>query len=558
MESALKLSQFLSLAEEHLKVNNFDLAQNALLNSLKIAPKNSRANELLAYILGNKGNLNQAVELLTLACDDPNCSVGALYELGSLHIQRNHPELAIPYLKKALFRGGDFFEGLHDLGVALASTGKPTEGVIYLEKAAKLNPESAELFYNIAHIYDDLKFTEKALELYRKAISIDPKFVRAWVNMGILFHDQKNYQKSLESYDEALKFEPTFADAWLNKGFCFHSLMMLNEAIDSYERAIAIEPNLAEAHFNKGLTLLLQGKFESGFTEYEWRWKCKEFLHQNRYFPEPQWTGNFDVSGKTILLHNEQGLGDAIQFSRYATQLKSLGANILLEIEEPLYELFRNFKEVSQLIIKGSRLPKFDCHAPLMSLPMAFKTHASTIPSQPRYLTANPIKSQHWEKRLGLKHKLRVGIVWSSFSKHKRDKDRNILLSTFIKCFPKDQFHLVCLQQNIKPDDEQTFKSRSDIQFFGSDLKDLSDTAALIECLDLVITVDTSIAHLSGALGKDTWTLISYCPDWRWLTNANTSPWYPSMKLFRQSQDENWDQVIQDIFLALKNYPNSH
>lgn len=554
MRSASKLPQALTLAEEYFRANNYVLAKSILSECLKTAPTNSRANELIAYIVGNEGDIRQAIEYLDRACKDPNCSPGALYELGSLYLQDNHPELAIPYLKKALQQVGDFFEGLHDLGIALARTGNLTEAAKSLEKAINVKSDSAELFYNTARIYDDLKLPTRALELYKKSICIDPKFAMAWVNQGILFHDQKDYQRSLASYDEALKLEPMFADAWLNKGFCLHSLMRLDEAISCYEKAIAIEPNLAEAHFNMGLTLLLRGELERGFKEFEWRWKCKEFAHQNRRFPQPQWTGNFNLNGKSILLHNEQGLGDAIQFCRYIKSLKSLGANIILEIEEPLYKLFLNFESISELIIKGSILPSYDCHAPLMSLPLAFKTEVSSIPSPPSYLAADPLQKQYWENRIGVKKRMRVGIVWSSFSSHKRDKDRSILLSTFMKGFPIDQFDLICLQQKIKPEDEAVFLSRGDIQFFGSDLKNLSDTAALIECLDLVISVDTSVAHLSGALGKETWTLISYCPDWRWLANTNESLWYPSMKLFRQSKDEDWNIVLQDVFLALNYY----
>lgn len=553
MKANQKALQLISLAENAFSLNNFELAKDSLVECLQLNPKNSRANELLAYIQGNNGNVDQALKLLEIACLDPNCSAGALYELGSLYLQRNNPKLAIPPLKKALKKAGAFFEGLHDLGLALASTGSALDGVKSLEEAAKLNPHSAELFYNIGRTYHDLKLTDKALKFYQKAIGIDPKFAKALVNQGILFHDQKRYQESLTSFDTALTIDPLFADAWLNKGFCLHSLMLLDEAVFAYEKAIALDPNLAEAHFNLGLTLLLQGKLEQGFQAYEWRWKCKEFLSRVREFEEPQWKGDFDLKGKRILLHNEQGLGDAIQFSRYTKVLESHGAKVLLEVDKSLFGLFSDLGGVEQLIEKGQPLPPFDCHSPLMSLPLALNTELENIPKFQKYLMASHTKKVGWQRRLGEKDIPRIGIVWSSFSTHSRDSDRSLPLETFIQAFPQGQFELISLQQKMKDRDNSCLVSRGDIKFFGGDIKDFSDTAAIIDCLDLLITVDTSVAHLGGALGKETWILLPYCPDWRWLVNMNTSPWYPSVQLFRQSQNEDWDKVIQKIAIALKN-----
>lgn len=554
MKANWKALQLLSLAENAFSLNNFELAKDSLVECLQLNPKNSRANELLAYIQGNNGNVDQALKLLEIACLDPNCSAGALYELGSLHLQSNNPKLAIQPLKKALKKAGPFFEGLHDLGLALASTGSALEGAKNLEEATKLNPRSAELFYNIGRIYEDLKFYDQTLECYQKAIGIDPKFVKAYVNQGIIFHGQKRYQESLTAFDTALNIDPTFADAWLNKGFCLHSLMRLDEAVVAYENAIALDPNLAEAHFNMGLTLLLQGKLEKGFQSYEWRWKCKEFLARAREFMVPQWKGDFDIKGKTILLHNEQGLGDAIQFSRYAKVLESHGAKVLLEVNQSLLGLFSNLEGIEQLIEKGQPLPAFDCHSPLMSLPLALKTTLRNIPPPNKYLPTNMDKILGWKKRLGPYKKPRIGLVWSSFSSHKRNNDRNIRLDALAKIFPDGQFELFCLQQNIAEVDMNILNSRGDIQFFGGDLKDFSDTAALIDCLDLVISVDTSVAHLSGMMGRDTWILLPYCPDWRWQTDTNISPWYPSIKLFRQHQDEGWDKALKELATDLTKF----
>jgi hypothetical protein len=257
------------------------------------------------------------------------------------------------------------------------------------------------------------------------------------------------------------------------------------------------------------------------------------------------------LQGKTILLYGEQGLGDFIQFCRYAKSVADIGARVILEVPESLASLMENLEGVSELVIKGQELPLFDYQCPLLSLPLALNTNISTIPASIPYLFSNPLKVANWELKLGKKRKKRVGLVWSSTSGFKGDSKRSLLLADFVKALPLEGFEYICLQKEVKECDKDFLETFQNIKFFGDELKDFSDTAALIDCVDIVVSTCTSIPHLSAGLGKETWILLSYVPDWRWLLDRVDSPWYPSIKLYRQSEINNWSRVLDKINLDL-------
>jgi hypothetical protein len=294
---------------------------------------------------------------------------------------------------------------------------------------------------------------------------------------------------------------------------------------------------------------LLTGSFARGWQEYEWRWKYETLASAKRKFQQPVWRGEA-IDGKTILLHSEQGLGDAIQFCRYAPLVAARGARVILEVDKRLGDLMASLAGVSQVVTAGETLPDFDLHCPLLSLPLAFDTDLETIPAETAYLRAPPNKQAEWGARLGAKHSCRVGLAWSGNAAHKRDELRSIELNALLPLLNTGAT-IVSIQKDLRPADATVLGGHRDIVQIAERLADFSDTAALVSNLDLVITVDTSIAHLAGALGRPVWVLLPYLPDWRWLLDRDTSPWYPTARLFRQDQTRSWDRVIQNVREAL-------
>jgi hypothetical protein len=301
-----------------------------------------------------------------------------------------------------------------------------------------------------------------------------------------------------------------------------------------------------------GYLNLLMGDFEPGWREREWRWKCAAFGLKNRNFPQPLWHGDAPLDGKTILIYSDEGFGDAIQFSRYIPLAAARGGHVILEVEAALTRLMSGLSGLGDCLVKpASKLPEFDLHCPLSTLPLAFRTTLETIPSGVPYLAAPAAAVAEWEARLGPRTRPRVGLVWSGNPKHRRDLQRSLPLRALSSILELDA-SFVSLQKDVRADDEIVLRERNDVLKIDELLQDFADTAALIPCLDLVITVDTSVAHLAGALGRPVWLLLPFTPDWRWLLDREDSPWYPTARLFRQSQPREWTGVIERVRVALQ------
>ena len=513
--------QSLKLAEHYFREKNYSYATHILEKIIKIDSSNSKANELLAYIYGNAGQFDVCFEFLNVACSQNDCSTEALYYFGSIQLKRGHFGHAIETFKKSIFKGGEFFEALHDLATAQAHIGDLKSAINNYQKCLKLRNLSHELFYNIARIYYDLK----------------------------------RYEEAITHYDKALSLKPNFAEAWCNKGNTLHELKRFDEAITHYDKALSLKPDYHEASWNKGLALLLQGDFAIGLQLYESRLVSERVdeISGKRIFDKPTWLGVDSLVGKTILIYGEQGLGDFIQFCRYVKLVADLGAQVILETPQALASLMGSLEGVSELVIKGEGLPFFDYQCPLLSLPLAFHTNTASIPADIPYLSSSSNKVTEWKLRLGEKTKKRIGLVWSGNPHHKNDHNRSILLRDILPFLP-NQFEYVSLQKEVREIDKLTLDSNLHILDFASHLNDFLDTAALIDNLDLVISVDTSVAHLSGALGKKTLLMLPYVPDWRWLLDRDDSLWYPSVKIYRQPDIGDWDSVFDRIKLDLCSY----
>ena len=385
-----------------------------------------------------------------------------------------------------------------------------------------------------------------ALKNLVSALELEPHNPIVYNNLGVCYFSLDQFESAIQSYLRAISLDPSYVEAHNNLGNALVKLFQHEEALKSYDHALALDPGYVEAYWNKALALLQLGWYSEGWVLHESRWAKPSFQPIVRNFPQPIWDGSFSIAGKTLLLHAEQGLGDTVQFVRYVAKVQALGARIVLEVQAPLVPLLDGLFFVEALIKQGDPMPPFDCHCPLMSLPMAFQTLLTTIPSAVPYLKPSPDKDRFWSEQLGPTSQLRVGLVWSGDLRHQNDKHRSIALAELLAALPSGCAY-VSLQSEIRDSDRQVLEDSERLVHFGPELKDFSDTAALCAQMDVVVCVDTSVAHLSGAMGKPTFLMLPYNPDWRWLLKRTDSPWYPTMKLFRQSQLGSWQSALENV-----------
>ena len=385
----------------------------------------------------------------------------------------------------------------------------------------------------------------EALEKFKTALVLAPKNPVILNNLGACYFSLDLFEDAIRSYKKAIYFDSRYVEAHNNLGNALVKLFQHEEALNSYDQALALDSFYVEAYWNKALALLQLGRFSEGWVLHESRWAKTSFQPIVRHFHQPIWDGSFSIADKTLLLHAEQGLGDTLQFVRYVEMVQALGARLVVEVQAPLVPLLEGLEGVT-LVKQGDPLPPFECHCPLMSLPLAFQTTLTTIPSAVPYLKHSPDKERFWSEKLGPTSQLRVGLVWSGDPRHQNDKHRSIALAELMAALPLG-LNYFSLQSEIRDSDRQALDDCERLVHFGPELKDFSDTAALCAQMDVVVCVDTSVAHLSGALGKPTFLMLPYNPDWRWLLERTDSPWYPTMKLFRQAQLGSWQNALDSV-----------
>jgi len=558
-------------------------AQEIYRQVLEIRPKHYDALHLLGVISYQTGNLLRAVELIGRAIE-LNPKNAAAYSNQGLALQGlKRPDEALDSYDRALKLEPDYAEACSNRGNALKDLKRLDEALDSYDRALALKPEFAEAHNNRGFALQELKRLEEALDSYDRALELKPDYAEAcsnrgnalqalrrldealdsydralnlnpddaeaYYNRGLALQALSRLDEALDSYDRAIKLKPDYVEAYSNRGLVLKELKRLNEALDSYDRALKLKPDFADGHLNMSLCRLLMGEFARGWEGFEWRWKSAQIerqLGEKRNFTQPLWLGAESLQGKTILLHSDQGLGDALQFCRYAKLVSDLGGRVIMEVPEPLTVLLRNLAGVAQLVGKGSALPSFDYHCPLLSLPLAFRTELNTVPSFNSYIASNPGKVTNWRAKLGERTKPRIGLVWSGSAMHKNDRNRSIPLGTIVERLP-GQFQYVSMQKEVSDADRETLISRSDILHFGEQLIDFTDTAALCELMDVIVSVDTSVAHLAGAMGRPVWILLPFIPDWRWLLDREDSVWYPSARLYRQEKIGDWAGVIERV-----------
>jgi tetratricopeptide (TPR) repeat protein len=462
------------------------------------------------------------------------------------------------------------------------------EALASFDRALRLKPDYAEVLANRGNALMRLARHEAALDCYTRAVALKPDYHAAQYNRGNALLALDRPAEALESYDRALALAPGHVDTLNNRGNALLRLGRLVEALAGYQQALALAPGHSEAANNRGGALvamadpaqalasfdaaaardpayadpvyngamarLALGDFANGWSQYEARWNVAQFLPQRREFAAPLWLGREPLDGKTILLHAEQGFGDTLQFVRYAPRVAARGATVLLEVQEPLKSLLGAMQGAAQIFASGEPLPRFDCHSPLMSLPLAFGTEVATIPAEVPYVAPPADRRERFGSRLAALARPRVGLVWSGRPTHLNDRNRSIDLTLLLPLLADPRVSFVSLQRDLRPHDETVLRAHPRIVDLAADLTDFADTAAAIAQLDLVIAVDTAVVHLAGAMAKPVWVLLPHAVDFRWMYGRDDSPWYPTARLFRQAAPGDWAAVIARVGAALQEF----
>ena len=447
------------------------------------------------------------------------------------------------------------------------------EAVVSYDRALTLAPDRADCHVNRGFSLYYLDRLQAALASYDRALALAPRDATILFYRAQALRRLDRCEEALADLDQTLTRKPDFAPAYNLRGETLASLTRYNEAAAQFELALKHDPKFMPARLNLGLTRLLRGDFHRGWRDYEFRWSNPRA--ERREFRAPLWLGKESLVGKTILLHAEQGFGDTIQFARYAPLAAERGAKVILEVQAELKTLMSRMAGVAAVLgqaeertresrIDGAPvplareqdLPPFDYHCPLLSLPLAFKTDLGTVPARIPYLGADPERAHIWRARLGQRRSPLIGLAWSGNRFHWQDRNRSIALNCLAPLLSQP-LSFVSLQKAASETDARLMAGLPNLMHLGDELADFDDTAAVINSLDLVVTIDTAVAHLAGAMGKPTWILLPHAPEWRWMLDREDTPWYPTARLFRQKRRGDWESVIERVRASLFAWPHA-
>jgi tetratricopeptide (TPR) repeat protein len=519
--------------------------------ALKIKPDvadayNNRGNALkkLGQFVEALASYNQAIALKP---DD----AASFNNRGSVFKDLKQFEKAVADFDSAVALKPDFTEAFNNRGNVLFELKRFEEALANYDRAIALKPDNADAFNNRGNALKDLKRFDEALASYDRACEFKPDYARAFYNRGTLLFEFRRLEDSLADLNKAIKLDPNHPEAFHNRGSVLKELKRIDEAIADLDQAISLKPDYADALWSRALCKLLLGRYQDGWTEYEWRWQTVQIMVHRRAFRQRQWGGKSDISGKTILLHSEQGYGDVIMAARYISRVAAAGARVILDVPIAVVPLLAPLAGVAQVVSKGQILPSFDTHCPMMSLPAAFGTTLETIPAEVPYLSAPSPYVEKWSHRLPKSGAPRIGISWAGNPQFKHDDERSIGLRRLLPLLSRREVQFFSIQKDLRDGDVDILRANRQITQLGDAIDSFADTAAIISSLDLVISSDTAVVHLAGALGKPVWILLQFVPDWRWLLDRDDSPWYPTARLFRQSERNNWSSVISNVDRAL-------
>jgi tetratricopeptide (TPR) repeat protein len=516
------ITDMLATAQQKFSAGHLVEATDLLHEILALDPQHGEALEGLGYIAAKQGEHQRAADYLMRTVQVMEASPDQLQLAAHVcELAERHADAAALY-ERCLARVPDHAPSLHGAALSLAKTGAHVRALQYFERLTARHPQLAEVHYNKGALLGAMGRYDDEIAAYRQAIALKPDFVRAYVNLGVALRDQHRF----------------------------------DEALQQFKKALAIDPNDAGARTNRAQTNLLLGEFEHGWREYEWRWR--DGVQTHGFDAVTLWTGAQALAGKTVLVHDEQGFGDTLQFVRFTDRLSAAGARVVLRVQDDLLSLLRGYPGVAEVIGATSSLPPFDYHSPLMSLAFALKVRAADLGAPQPYLNVGPAHVAQWNGVFDRgARRARVGVAWSGSRGHVNDHNRSMPLAQLETLFEADA-EFVSLQKDIRDGDRASFTKlveRGAMREVAGRLTSFADTAALIMHLDLVIAVDTAVAHLAGALGKPVWIALPFTPDWRWQMDRSDSPWYPCARLFRQPARGDWSSVVTELSDALAARP---
>ena len=526
-------------------------AEKLYMRALKAAPDNFDALHLLGLINAQNGQMGEAYRLMSAALRiNPNVPDVLINFANVLHGLKRDDE-ALATIDKALaLRPGDPDALLHR-GNALIALNRPNDALPCFDAVLARDAGHRDALLNRGVARATLGHHEQALADFDAFLARMPSDTEALYNRGTALIELGRYAEALFAFDKVLAAAPQHLRAWTNRGRALQALNRHEEAIASFDKALAIDKNYGDAHFNAALSLLALGNFRRGFADYEWRWKRTGMTDARRGYRGRLWLGEYPIDRRTILLLAEQGLGDTIQFIRYAPLLAQMGANVVLEVQPELKALLSTVSGVASCHARGETLPAFDVYCPLGSLPLALKTETSSVPATLPYVRTDDAQIAKWRPALeGLPGK-RVALTWAGHARHANDRNRSIDLKLLEPLFKCEGISFVSIQRDLRGDDAARL-AQFGITDFGPRLADMTDTAAVLALTDLLVSVDTSVVHLAGAMGREAWVMLPFMPDWRWTLTNERSPWYPTMRLFRQGAPGDWPNVIATVRDALR------
>ena len=522
-------------------------AEKIYARVLKALPDQFDALNLLGTIKAQRGQAGEAYRLITAALKVNPRAPDAWVNLGIvLHALKRNQEALESFDKALELKPGDA-DALHQRANALLTLGRAQDALSAVDQVLALIPRHPQARLNRGLALDALERHGEALAEFDGALALFPGNPAAHYNRGISLFSAGRYEEAVAAYDSALSIAPDHVKAWNNRGLALQALNRHDEALASFSRALEIRKDYADAHFNQALALLTIGDFRRGFEKYEWRWQRTGMPAHGRGYGRPLWLGEYPLQRKTILLHAEQGLGDTIQFARYIPLLARAGAKVVLEVPAQLAALLGRIEGAASVVARGEPLPPFDVHCPLGSLPLALKTEPATIPAEASYLKADDARIAKWRARIGALERPRVALAWAGNAQHINDRNRSIALSRLASLWSAASPRFIGIQRELRGEDAELLAREPRVMQIGAELDDFADTAAVIALVDLVVSVDTSVAHLAGAMGRPVWILLPFSPDWRWALAGESSPWYPTARLFRQPTLGDWDSVIERV-----------
>ena len=528
------------------------VAESAYRKILQTEPRNGRVWLNLGSLCADQGRLVEAAGYLRQAIEIlPREPQAYLALANTLLKQENYPSAESEF-RHCLELLPDSVEALVNLGFVLGEQERYEEAIATYELAKTKAPRVPEIHHNLGNMLRDVKRFDEALASYDEALRLRPNYPKALVNKGIALATNCMVYEAAEWLRKGIELQPDFAEAHNTLGHALSASGQFDEALVEFERAIQLKKDYADPNWNRSLLWLLLGDFERGWPAVEWRWKCRS-IRQLPAINRPRWDGT-PLPGKTVLLHAEQGLGDTLHFIRYAPLVKARVGKVIIQCQGTLIPLLARCDGIDQLVAWGAPVPACDAWLPMMSLPGVFKTELSSIPAKIPYVFAEPARIESWRQELAGIPGFRIGIAWQGSPRHPWDQHRSVPISLFEPLSRIPGVQLISLQKGHGSEQLQERPNRFSLVRLGEKLDyagAFTDTAAILQNLDLVVTIDSSIAHLGGALGVPTWIVLHRTPDWRWMLDRSDSPWYPSVRLFRQAKVNDWESVFRQVAAEL-------